>query len=164
MDLCTSWTNEDGVRVAMTEVKKQEIAEGISEAGGRALRCVALAHRTLTKSDLLDCKTDTTYSAVQLESDMCLDAIYCICDPIRSDVKESIRQCHASGILVRMVTGDNIHTARAIAKDCGILTEGKRIHDCMCVGSLQCILYVFCFFSISVLCIHVFVTHTYTNT
>ena len=32
--------------------------------------------------------------------------------------------CHRAGILVRMVTGDNIHTARHIARECGILTEG----------------------------------------
>jgi Ca2+-transporting ATPase len=31
--------------------------------------------------------------------------------------------CQNAGITVRMVTGDNIHTARHIARDCGILTE-----------------------------------------
>jgi len=34
-----------------------------------------------------------------------------------------VKVCQNAGILVRMVTGDNIHTARHIARDCGILTD-----------------------------------------
>ncbi|KAI6673784.1 hypothetical protein NL676_001690 [Syzygium grande] len=45
-------------------------------------------------------------------------------DPVRPGVKEAVKTCLAAGITVRMVTGDNIHTAKAIAKECGILTEG----------------------------------------
>lgn len=45
-------------------------------------------------------------------------------DPVRKEVPEAVATCHRAGILVRMVTGDNIHTARHIAKECGILTEG----------------------------------------
>lgn len=36
----------------------------------------------------------------------------------------SVQVCQNAGITVRMVTGDNIHTARHIARECGILTEG----------------------------------------
>lgn len=45
-------------------------------------------------------------------------------DPVRKEVPEAVATCHRAGILVRMVTGDNIHTARHIAQECGILTEG----------------------------------------
>ena len=45
-------------------------------------------------------------------------------DPVRKEVPDAVRTCHRAGILVRMVTGDNIHTARHIARECGILTEG----------------------------------------
>lgn len=45
-------------------------------------------------------------------------------DPVRKEVPEAVATCHRAGILVRMVTGDNIHTARHIARECGILTEG----------------------------------------
>ena len=44
-------------------------------------------------------------------------------DPVRPGVKESVATCRAAGIMVRMVTGDNINTAKAIARECGILTE-----------------------------------------
>ena len=45
-------------------------------------------------------------------------------DPLRSDVKEAVRVAKKAGVIVRMVTGDNIQTAMAIAKDCGILSKG----------------------------------------
>ena len=45
-------------------------------------------------------------------------------DPVRKEVPQAVATCHRAGILVRMVTGDNIHTARHIARECGILTEG----------------------------------------
>ena len=42
----------------------------------------------------------------------------------RKEVPQAIEQCHRAGIKVRMVTGDNIVTATAIAKDVGIIREG----------------------------------------
>lgn len=42
-------------------------------------------------------------------------------DPVRPEVPEAIRKCQRAGITVRMVTGDNLNTARSIALSCGIL-------------------------------------------
>ena len=36
----------------------------------------------------------------------------------------AVATCKHAGIVVRMVTGDNVHTAQHIARECGILTEG----------------------------------------
>ncbi|KAL3640334.1 Calcium-transporting ATPase 2, plasma membrane-type [Castilleja foliolosa] len=44
-------------------------------------------------------------------------------DPVRAGVKESVALCRSAGVTVRMVTGDNINTAKAIARECGILTD-----------------------------------------
>jgi len=41
----------------------------------------------------------------------------------RAEVPEAVKICQNAGIMVRMVTGDNIHTARHIARECGVLTE-----------------------------------------
>jgi Ca2+-transporting ATPase len=43
--------------------------------------------------------------------------------PCRQEVPHAVKVCQNAGITVRMVTGDNIHTARHIARECGILTE-----------------------------------------
>ncbi|XP_077002450.1 plasma membrane calcium-transporting ATPase 3 isoform X5 [Tamandua tetradactyla] len=57
-------------------------------------------------------------------------AIVGIEDPVRPEVPEAIRKCQRAGITVRMVTGDNINTARAIAAKCGIIQPGD---DFLCL-------------------------------
>ena len=52
-------------------------------------------------------------------------AIIGVRDEPRKEVPGAIRKCHGAGITVRMVTGDNIITAKAIAKEVGIIEEGK---------------------------------------
>ncbi|KAH8666340.1 plasma membrane calcium-transporting ATPase 3 [Xylariales sp. PMI_506] len=42
-------------------------------------------------------------------------------DPLREGVPEAVKNCQKAGVVVRMVTGDNMLTAQAIAKECGIL-------------------------------------------
>ncbi|KAE9553498.1 hypothetical protein FO519_003290 [Halicephalobus sp. NKZ332] len=51
-------------------------------------------------------------------------AVIGIQDPVRPEVPEAIAKCQRAGITVRMVTGDNINTARSIATSCGILKPG----------------------------------------
>uniref|UniRef100_A0A8D2B3H7 Calcium-transporting ATPase n=1 Tax=Sciurus vulgaris TaxID=55149 RepID=A0A8D2B3H7_SCIVU len=57
-------------------------------------------------------------------------AVLGIEDPVRPEVPQAIAKCKKAGITVRMVTGDNINTARAIATKCGILTPGE---DFLCL-------------------------------
>lgn len=45
-------------------------------------------------------------------------------DPLRHGVADAVRACQKAGVYVRMVTGDNLLTAKAIAAECGIYTEG----------------------------------------
>ncbi|SCW01004.1 LAFE_0D02960g1_1 [Lachancea fermentati] len=54
-----------------------------------------------------------------------LDGIVGIQDPLRKGVKASVEQCQKAGVTVRMVTGDNILTATAIAKNCSILNASQ---------------------------------------
>ncbi|KAJ6661588.1 hypothetical protein lerEdw1_013827 [Lerista edwardsae] len=60
-------------------------------------------------------------------SDLTCIAIVGIEDPVRPEVPEAIRRCQKAGIVVRMITGDNINTARAIAIKCGILRSGENV-------------------------------------
>ena len=50
--------------------------------------------------------------------------VWVLQDPVRQEVPEAVATCKRAGIVVRMVTGDNVHTAQHIARECGILTEG----------------------------------------
>ena len=57
------------------------------------------------------------------EHDLNLLAIVGIKDPVRKEVPEAVKTCQNAGIKVRMVTGDNIYTAKHIARECGILSD-----------------------------------------
>jgi len=43
----------------------------------------------------------------------------------RKEVPDAIKKCHRAGIKVRMVTGDNLITAKAIAREVGILKDDQ---------------------------------------
>ncbi|XP_044161754.1 plasma membrane calcium-transporting ATPase 3 isoform X1 [Bufo gargarizans] len=66
----------------------------------------------------------------EIVGDLTCIAVVGIEDPVRPEVPEAIRKCQRAGITVRMVTGDNINTARAIAAKCGIIQPGE---DFLCI-------------------------------
>ncbi|TPX71049.1 hypothetical protein SpCBS45565_g01193 [Spizellomyces sp. 'palustris'] len=57
-------------------------------------------------------------------SDLVLIGFVGIEDPLREGVVDAVKKCRNAGVIVRMVTGDNLVTAQAIARKCGIYTRG----------------------------------------
>lgn len=68
-----------------------------------------------------------------LENDMTLISIFALQDPLRDEIVESVIKCQNAGINIRMVTGDNLATAKAIAIEAGILhpSDAERKYVCM---------------------------------
>ncbi|RDA91875.1 hypothetical protein CP533_0362 [Ophiocordyceps camponoti-saundersi (nom. inval.)] len=90
------------------------------------LRPVATAYRDFDASEVFESDDDDP-ADVNLEwlaSGLVLTGVFGIRDPLREEVTESVRKCQAAGVFVRMVTGDNFLTARAIAAQSGIYTPG----------------------------------------
>ena len=56
-----------------------------------------------------------------LESGLVFTGFVAIRDPLRDDVKDAVAECRQAGIEVKMITGDNVETARAIACDIGLV-------------------------------------------
>ncbi|KAI7974424.1 hypothetical protein EIK77_008604 [Talaromyces pinophilus] len=94
----------------------------------RSLRAISLLYRDFEQWPPRGAPTqeDDKNLAVfdSIFMDMTLVAIVGIQDPLRPGVTESVQQCQRAGVFVRMVTGDNINTAKAIAQECGIYTAG----------------------------------------
>jgi len=67
------------------------------------------------------------------EGDFILICIAGIKDIIREEVPGAVIMCNEAGVRVRMVTGDNIVTAIAIAKECGIIKEGEENEEYVCM-------------------------------
>lgn len=77
------------------------------------------SHATMLKDDPSQVDFDSVFS------DMTWLGVVGIQDPLRPGVIQAVSQCRSSGVVVRMVTGDNITTARAIATECGILHSSE---------------------------------------
>jgi Ca2+ transporting ATPase len=120
--LCVSYYDAKGSVVSIDATVRKEIEAAISDFADEGLRTICIAERVVT--GMVD--KDVT----ELEKDLVLVGLVGIEDPLRPEVPGAIQDCQAAGICVRMVTGDNIQTARAIAKKCGILTSADANDPC----------------------------------
>ncbi|XP_071709373.1 calcium-transporting ATPase 9, plasma membrane-type-like [Rutidosis leptorrhynchoides] len=85
-----------------------------------SLRCVAIAYCPFNWEIFLTSDEELEHWLMP-EDDLVLLAIIGLKDPCRRDVKDAVRLCIKAGVKVRMVTGDNLQTAKAVALECGIL-------------------------------------------
>ncbi|WOL06483.1 calcium-transporting ATPase 5, plasma membrane-type [Canna indica] len=124
---CTRWVDIDGSICAMDLDKVNEFKKSIEDMAAISLRCVAFAYRMC---DLDEVPEEDKIDNWQLpDNELILLAIVGIKDPCRPRVKEAVQLCTAAGVKVRMVTGDNIQTAKAIALECGILDPGAALTE-----------------------------------
>ena len=117
LDRCTHYL-KDGVPTPMTDEYRTEILKANKEMADRALRVLACAERVWD--------SEPVYEADVLEHELCFVGLTGMIDPVRPEVKDAITECNSAGIRAIMITGDHIDTAMAIARELGILTEGKR--------------------------------------
>lgn len=63
------------------------------------------------------------FNPENIETNLTLLGIFALKDYIKEEVPHSIETLRAAGLNVIMCTGDNLDTAKCIAKDCGILAD-----------------------------------------
>ncbi|XP_057976798.1 putative calcium-transporting ATPase 11, plasma membrane-type [Malania oleifera] len=114
LKMCDKIVNTDGEAVTLSEEQRKNISEVINSFACEALRTLCLAFKDIQDNSSVDNIPNDNYTLI---------AVIGIKDPVRPGVREAVQTCLAAGITVRMVTGDNINTAKAIAKECGILTD-----------------------------------------
>ena len=122
--------DRNGQVVFIDEAKKTEIMKKIvSETFAvKSYRTILIAYADYTEEEYQRLKSQNNGFEKEadreaLEKNLTLIGIYALQDPLRDEVVRSVRICHKAGINVRMVTGDNIDTAKAIAIEAGILTR-----------------------------------------
>ncbi|GFY98201.1 autoinhibited Ca2+-ATPase 11 [Actinidia rufa] len=115
LGMCNKIVDSDGEPVHMSEKQARDITDVINSFACEALRTLCLAFKDMDDAFNGNNIPDGGYTLI---------AVVGIKDPVRPGVKKAVQTCLAAGITVRMVTGDNINTAKAIAKECGILTDG----------------------------------------
>lgn len=120
---CQYLTDYNGELIKLSQSDMQKLQTFRESMASETLRAVSLAHYTFDKSEVssIDWEDLTPHDLISYP--LHLDLMVGIQDPLRPGVKHAIEQCHKAGVDVRMVTGDNILTARAISKSCGILND-----------------------------------------
>ncbi|KAK0644103.1 hypothetical protein B0T16DRAFT_417148 [Cercophora newfieldiana] len=119
----------------ISEDDRKTIAKRVSGYASRSLRTLALAYRDFDSwppssvSDRIRRHT-ADGNEVNLDdvfADMTWVALVAIQDPVRRGVPAAVATCGRASVTVKMVTGDNVETARAIARECGIISDEKGV-------------------------------------
>ncbi|MGV8150240.1 MAG: cation-translocating P-type ATPase [Candidatus Woesearchaeota archaeon] len=105
---------KDKKTVLMTSSERKKILEIVHSMSDKSLRTIGLAYKNIKGP-----------SATDIEEELVFIGIAGMNDPPRPEVREAIRLCHTAGITVKMITGDSVETAKAIALEIGL--EGDTI-------------------------------------
>ncbi|VFR00895.1 unnamed protein product [Cuscuta campestris] len=116
---CNRCIDANNKVVDVTEKELNLFNDDITKMAERSLRCVAIAYNSY------DDVGKVPTSEEDVSKNLILLAILGLKDPCRPGVKDAVDLCKKAGIKVRMVTGDNLKTARAIATECGILDSDR---------------------------------------
>ena len=115
----------------LSDERRGMLTDTINEYANKSLRTIGFvyrdfmqwppAHAELTEGGSVD--------FASLLTDLTFLGVVGIQDPVRPGVPEAVRKAQKAGVTVRMVTGDNVQTARAIATECLIYTEGGLVME-----------------------------------
>ena len=100
----------------VSDEERERIDALMEDYQSHAGRLLGFAHRELDAYD--------DEPQEDIERDLVFDGFVVISDPLSPDVYDAIRRCREAGIEVKMLTGDNIRTARAIADELHMLEDG----------------------------------------
>jgi Ca2+-transporting ATPase len=95
----------------------EEVHHQVNNMTSKGLRVLAFAKLEIPK-------TQTSISHEDVTSGMTFIGLQGMIDPLRPEVVESVRTCQMAGIRVKMITGDHVGTATAIANQLGLQTNG----------------------------------------
>lgn len=118
LSACDKWVDADGEVLGMRVEKREELEKLIKRMAESSLRCMAFAY----------CETESVSEDMKEwklpDKELTMLAMVGIMDRCRPGAKMAVEKVQGAGVRVRMVTGDNLATAKAIATECAILKEG----------------------------------------
>lgn len=128
LDRCRTFASKTGIKgeSEITEAFKEEFNKVYEDFASKGRRVLALCSRTFqAPKDIVFNGDDGIYNFPT--SDLHFIGLIAIMDPPRDNVPDAIETCHRAGVKVFMVTGDHPFTARAIAKQVGLLKGDNNI-------------------------------------
>jgi len=110
-----SYRGPDGSVVAVTDDNRSLAMEANDSIAAAGERVMVVAQRDFDPASF-----DPAGNLIEQIRDLTLLAMVGIVDPPRPEARTAIAECRSAGIRVRMITGDHVTTAAAIAKELGI--------------------------------------------
>lgn len=132
---CSHFIDQNGQVQEMNDSKKSELDKEINKYAQQALRTIALAYKDVIPNECgndHDLPEDADVKDIE-KSGLTLIGILGIMDIVRTEVPDAVDTVNKAGVIVRMVTGDNIVTAMAIAVKCHIITEEEIGNNRICM-------------------------------
>jgi len=127
LEKSSHYIDASGSTKKLDESTRQHISKAaITSFANKSLRTIGIAYKDIQLEDLSQLEH---LDLSLIERDLIFIAVGGIADPLRPEVKKAVKICKDAGITIRMVTGDNVLTATAIAKDCGILPPDPDINE-----------------------------------
>ena len=127
---CKFYMDPDtGEKKKLDDSISTQIKQSIEEFNKDKLRSLYIAYKDINQNEYENCETPDSNGKLIDQDDLVFLAVFGIKDSLRDGVKEAVRKCHEASVNVVMVTGDNIVTATAIAKDCGILGDDVNLKN-----------------------------------
>jgi magnesium-transporting ATPase (P-type) len=126
---CDKTFGIDGRRLGLEEDQLQEILTNVmnEKYASKGLRVLAFAFKDIALEDFTDLKKESNNFASKvdrdiLEKELTFVGLFALKNELRDKVKESILLANKGGINVRLVSGDNLETVKAVAIQAGIIT------------------------------------------
>ncbi|KAF3965649.1 hypothetical protein CMV_010192 [Castanea mollissima] len=120
--LCSNYYDKLGMLKAMDEEERLQFGTIIKNMAEKSLRCIAFAYKEVAE------ESGQILEKLE-ETGLTLLGIVGLKDPCRPGVRTAVESCKAAGVNIKMITGDNVHTARAIAFECGILSPDDELDN-----------------------------------
>ncbi|XP_064959566.1 calcium-transporting ATPase 7, plasma membrane-type-like [Musa acuminata AAA Group] len=117
---CSHYLDRNGNVRDVDVESRTKLEKVIRDMAARSLRCIALAYKITDAEDL---HVDQEETPNLDDNGLTLLGFVGLKDPCRPEVESAIAACRRAGVAVKMITGDNVFTARAIAIECGILRD-----------------------------------------
>ncbi|KAK7398878.1 hypothetical protein VNO78_10052 [Psophocarpus tetragonolobus] len=131
--MCSNYYDQKGEIMIMNDEERIQIESIVKGIATKSLRCIAIAFAQKSfKSQ--DCKN---IEKKLQESELTLLGILGLKDPCRPGVEAAVESCKQAGVKIKMITGDNVHTARVIATECGILDPYEELDEAAVVEGFQ---------------------------
>ncbi|KAI4326544.1 hypothetical protein MLD38_031848 [Melastoma candidum] len=124
--ICSCFYDSNGIEKELIRYERTKLEQIIESMATRSLRCIAFAHGYESECQPKDGNAEETLK----EDGLTLLGLIGITDPCRPGVKTAVQACQDAGVSIKMITGDNVFTAKAITTECGILRPGDETNDC----------------------------------